>query len=122
MTEKKPGSLEEHLRLGIDAARTGNDKVAKAHLIAVLKQDPENIPAMLWLAFVLPSPEDTIRVLKRVLTLDPNNERARAGIRWAKGRLGLDPDTPTAEKGAAADGVVSAKSKSVTDTAHIPPM
>ncbi len=95
MTSKQlSDDLNKKLQLGIDAARTGNNGVAKEFLIAVLKQDPENIPAMLWLAFVLPSPQDTIRVLQRVLSLDPGNERAEAGIRWAKGRLGLDPDQP----------------------------
>lgn len=82
----------ERLRLGIEAARTGRENEARTHLIAVLKQDPNNIPAMLWLAFVLPSAQDTIRLLQRVLTLDPNNERAKAGIRWARVRLGLPPE------------------------------
>jgi lipoprotein-anchoring transpeptidase ErfK/SrfK len=90
MTHKKPTGIDENLRLGIDAARTGHEKAAKQRLIAVLRQDPDNIPAMLWLAFVLPSPHDTIRVLNRVLALDPDNERAKAGIRWARGRLDLD--------------------------------
>jgi lipoprotein-anchoring transpeptidase ErfK/SrfK len=82
------------LRLGIEAARTGRENEARGHLIAVLKQDANNIPAMLWLAFVLPSPQDTIRLLKRVLALDPSNERAKAGIRWARVRLGLPPEHP----------------------------
>ncbi len=91
MTSDKSVDINEKLRLGIDAARTGREKEAKEHLIAVLKQSPNNIPAMLWLAFVLPSPQDTIRLLKRVLELDPENERAKAGIRWAERRLGREP-------------------------------
>ncbi len=97
MSYNKSANIQDHLRLGIDAARTGNDKAARAHLVAVLKRDPNHIPALLWLAFVLPSPKDTIQILRRVLALDPDNERARAGIRWARGRLGLDPDEPEAE-------------------------
>jgi lipoprotein-anchoring transpeptidase ErfK/SrfK len=97
MSQNKSTNIQEHLRLGIDAARTGNDKAARAHLVKVLRQDPNHIPALLWLAFVLPSPKDTIQVLKRVLALDPDNDRARAGIRWARGRLGLDPDEPEAD-------------------------
>ncbi|MEW5957882.1 MAG: L,D-transpeptidase [Chloroflexota bacterium] len=87
MTERNPSNIDQNLRLGIEAARTGHDKVARTHLLAVLRQDPDNIPAMLWLAFVLSSPQDTIRVLRRVLKLDPGNERAKAGIRWAQSRL-----------------------------------
>lgn len=85
-------NLIDRLRQGIEAARTGKENEARTHLIAVLKQDPNNIPALLWLAFVLPSPQDTIRLLERVLTLDPTNERARAGLRWARERLGLPPE------------------------------
>ncbi len=90
-------NLSDRLRQGIEAARTGKENEARSHLIAVLKQDPNNIPALLWLAFVLSSPQDTIRLLQRVLALDPTNERAKAGIRWAKERLGLPPEeTPAA--------------------------
>lgn len=85
-------NLTDRLRQGIEAARTGKETEAKTHLIAVLKQDPDNIPALLWLAFVLPAPQDTIRLLQRVLALDPANERAKAGIRWARERLGLPPE------------------------------
>jgi hypothetical protein len=94
MSDQQPVNVNDRLRLGIEAARTGRENEARGHLIAVLKQDANNIPAMLWLAFVLPSPQDTIRLLKRVLALDPNNDRAKAGIRWARVRLGLPPEQP----------------------------
>ena len=99
MAQSRPTNIDQNLRLGIDAARTGHDQAARQHLLAVLKRDPDNIPAMLWLAFVLPSPHDTIRVLNRVLAMEPDNERAIAGIRWARERLGLEAksavQTPT---------------------------
>ena len=97
MVQSRSIGIDQNLRLGIDAARTGHDQAAKQHLLAVLKQDPDNIPAMLWLAFVLPSPHNTIRVLNRVLALEPDNERAIAGVRWARGRLGLEAE-PTVQK------------------------
>jgi Tfp pilus assembly protein PilF len=81
MSNQQPANITNNLRLGIEAARTGRENEARTHFIAVLKQDPNNIPAMLWLAFVLPAPQDTIRLLKRVLALDPEDERAKAGIR-----------------------------------------
>ena len=115
MTNNKSTSIDKNLRLGIDAARTGDDKTARTHFIAVLKQDPNNIPAMLWFAFVLPSPEDTIRVLNRVLSLDPDNERAKAGIRWARGRLGLNPD----EESTTATKSGSKAAQAVTDTTDV---
>ena len=79
-------NLAQTLRLGIDAARAGHHKQARDSFVAVLKQDPHNIPALLWLAFVLPAPKDTIRVLERVLALDPANEQAHTGLRWARSR------------------------------------
>ena len=87
MVKPIPAGTDQNLRLGIEAARTGQERKAREFLLAVLKQDPDNIAAMLWLAFVLTSPHDTIRVLRRVLTLDPHNERAKAGIKWALARL-----------------------------------
>jgi hypothetical protein len=82
-------NLAQTLRLGIDAARAGHHRQARDSFVAVLKQDPQNIPAMLWLAFVLPAPKDTIRVLERVLALDPANEQAQTGLRWARSRQQL---------------------------------
>jgi lipoprotein-anchoring transpeptidase ErfK/SrfK len=90
--------MSDNLRLGIDAARAGQAVEARKYLVAALKQDPHNVPAMLWLAFVLSSPHDSIRLLERVLSLDPENERAKAGLRWARGRLGLTPDEPDSSK------------------------
>lgn len=103
MAERTSSSIEQNLRFGIEAARTGKDKAAKGYLLAVLKQDPDNIPAMLWLAFVLPDPHDTIRVLERVLRLDPYNERATAGIRWAQAQLEESTDDGQVESEPAAD-------------------
>lgn len=91
-------NLNERLKLGIEAARSGQEKEAREHLLAVLQQDRHHVPAMLWLAFVLPSPHDSIRILQQVLSLEPDNKRAQAGIRWAKSRLGMKPDDPLPER------------------------
>jgi hypothetical protein len=45
------------------------------------------------MAFVTPSPQESIALLQQVLKLDPGNERAEAGIRWAKKRLAPTPAT-----------------------------
>lgn len=86
--------INEQLHLGIEAAQNGAGRAARRHLSAVLSQDPHHVPALMWLAFVMPSPQDTVQLLRQVLMLEPGNERARAGLRWAKGRLGLDPNEP----------------------------
>jgi lipoprotein-anchoring transpeptidase ErfK/SrfK len=77
----------ENLRSGIEAARTNQFKKARAYLMMVLDQEPDNIPAMFWLAFVAASPQESVELLERVLKLEPENERAKAGLRWAHERL-----------------------------------
>jgi len=94
--ENHQTDLNQTLRLGIEAAQSGREKQARSYFVAVLKKNPTHVPAMLWLAFVLPSPQDTIRVLNRVLALDPDNERAKAGVRWARSRI--DHADPTATR------------------------
>ncbi|MCQ3978475.1 MAG: hypothetical protein DPW09_34030 [Anaerolineae bacterium] len=86
--------INERLRLGIAAARANQNHLAIHHLTTALRQEPDNIFAMLWLAYVLPAPEDSLRLLERALALDPQNESAKVGWRWARGRLGLPPDEP----------------------------
>lgn len=115
MMSNESGSVTTRLRQGIDAARAGRGQEAREHLIAVLKQDPQNIPALLWLAFVSPSAQDTIRLLKRVLVLDPENERAEAGLRWAKARLEVEPDQPEADQTTAAS-VEAEEDEAVNET------
>src|SRR5262245_13342508 len=86
--------IQENLQLGIKAARTGRNEEARSYLKAVLEQDGDNIVAMFWLAFVAPEPAESIRLLQRVLELEPDNERAKAGLLWVQqqtaGKDGLD--------------------------------
>ncbi len=42
--------------------------------------DPANVPALLWAADTAPTPDEAISLYGRVLTLDPTNELARAGL------------------------------------------
>ncbi|MBN1221479.1 MAG: L,D-transpeptidase family protein [Anaerolineae bacterium] len=80
-------NVKKKLHLGIEAVRAGQKNIARVHLNAVLQLDPNNVPALLWLAYVSLSPQESIGYLKRALELDPTNERARSGLRWAETRL-----------------------------------
>jgi hypothetical protein len=86
--------IQENLRLGIKAARTGHNEEARNYLKAVLEQDTDNIIAMFWLAFVAPEPAESLHLLQRVLELEPDNERAKAGLLWVQqqtaSKAGLD--------------------------------
>lgn len=89
MLNTSSASINERLRLGIEAARAGQARLAREHLTAVLNQDALHVPAMLWLAYVAPAPQDSLRLLERAVALEPQNESVKAGLRWARGRLGL---------------------------------
>jgi len=85
----------QQLHLGIDAARKGQVDVARDHLQAIIIQEPENIPALLWLAFIATDPQQSIDLLVKVLALDPNHERAQSGLRWAQARLAAQQQPET---------------------------
>jgi lipoprotein-anchoring transpeptidase ErfK/SrfK len=83
-------NLQEQLRLGIEAARNGQVEVARQSLQQILAVEPANIPAMLWLAFIAATPKESVQLLEQVLQLDPENERAKSGLRWAQARLAAE--------------------------------
>ncbi len=79
--------MNEQLRLGIEAAQAGQYNTARKYLQAVVEQEPSRLPALLWLAFIASTPQESIAWLERVLAIDPQNERAKAGLRLAQARL-----------------------------------
>ena len=80
-------NIEELLRQGVDAARSGDKLTARRLLQQVLLNDKNNITALMWMASVVDTLEDRRAYLQRVLQVDPNNERAREALR----RLGGVP-------------------------------
>lgn len=88
MSNNLTATATEYLRLGIEAARVGQRETAQNHLTQVLESAPNNIPALLWLAYVAPEPAESIGWLTRVLAIEPHNQRAKAGLEWAMKRAG----------------------------------
>jgi len=80
-------NIEELLRQGVDAARSGDKLTARRLLQQVLLNDKHNVTALMWMASVVDTLEDRRAYLQRVLQVDPNNERAREALR----RLGGVP-------------------------------
>lgn len=54
---------------------------ARQLLLQVVKLDQSNVQAWLWLSTVVDEPDDKITCLNNVLTVDPNNKAAKAGLR-----------------------------------------
>lgn len=73
--------IQNLLRTGIEAARDGNKEVARALLEQVVTLDTRNETAWMWLATVLDSEEERQRALRRVLSINPDNERAQQALR-----------------------------------------
>lgn len=82
------------LRHGMSAGRAGDRVEARRRFQAVLDADPDNTTALLWLGWLAPTKRESLTLFSRVLELDPKNERARAGIRWARRRPSDTLDAP----------------------------
>lgn len=77
----------EDLRLGIEAARKKRFYSARRCLTRALEQSPRNVPALLWMAYITSSPQESMGWLEQVLAIDPDNERAKVGLAWARKRI-----------------------------------
>jgi lipoprotein-anchoring transpeptidase ErfK/SrfK len=94
--EPAAGDVRAWLRRGILAARAGDRGEARRCFAAALEAEPDNIVALLWSAGLASAPQESIALLIRVLELDPKNEHAHAGLRWARRRpsSGEEPPDP----------------------------
>ena len=91
------GDVRAWLRRGILAARAGDRGEARRCFAAAREADPDNSVALLWSAWLATTRPESMALLTRVLELDPKNEHARSGLRWARRRpaSGADPsDAP----------------------------
>ncbi len=66
------------LRQGVAAAQSGDRPMARTLLSRVTDADPNCVDAWLWLASISEYPEELLVFLKRVLDIEPENERALA--------------------------------------------
>lgn len=70
------------LQAGIAAARAGEKEQARHFLLQVIELDEEVEAAWLWLSSVVDDDAERQICLENVLALNPDNEAARAGLRW----------------------------------------
>ena len=76
--------VQTQISLGIKAYKASNQLDARLHFQKALREDTQNIPALLWLAFITPNYEKQVFLLERVLEIDPENNRAMEGLEWVK--------------------------------------
>jgi len=72
--------LQALLRTAIEAARSGDRAKAREILRRLVSRDPDNELAWLWLASVATSEDERRQCLRRVLVINPHNERARQAL------------------------------------------
>jgi hypothetical protein len=73
--------IEAMLAEAIRLAKAGDHVAATGLLRVVLENDPENVNALLWLAYVREDVVEMELTLQKVLQLDPTNEKA---LEWQK--------------------------------------
>jgi hypothetical protein len=81
MVERDPSQIDAWLRDGIAAAKAGRTEQACELLLRVIENDQASEVAWLWLSGVVDSDEDRLVCLENVLTLNPDNAEACAGVR-----------------------------------------
>jgi hypothetical protein len=75
-----PANVEGMVREGVNAYRAGKKDEARALLLRAVEIDQYNEQAWLWLSAVVESVDEQRTCLENVLTINPNNERAKQGI------------------------------------------
>lgn len=85
---------DDILSQGIAALKAGKKKEAEMLLKSVVEQNPQNVEAWLWLGASVPTPDETLSCLERVLELDPDNPKAQAGVRWARSKVKRSASEP----------------------------
>lgn len=82
---------------GQAAARAGQRELARRYLQAAVDIDPDNVTAWLWLAGVQEDPHNVKRSLEKVLEIEPNNKRARQGLRLIEDELAEEAERAPVE-------------------------
>jgi tetratricopeptide (TPR) repeat protein len=96
------------LQQGIAAARAGQADTARDLLRQAARLDPQNETTWMWLTSVAADTNERIFCLKRILEINPANERARQGLQ----SLGAQPEVSA--ESVAESGSVSAADQKVS--------
>ncbi|MCC6904539.1 MAG: tetratricopeptide repeat protein [Anaerolineae bacterium] len=88
-----PESADDLIQLAITALRAGRPEQARHLLARVLRDDPRNETAWLWLTGAVQSREERIHCLRQVLKINPANPSALKGLH----ALGVEAPAPAPE-------------------------
>jgi tetratricopeptide (TPR) repeat protein len=86
MNPHDEAQVSEWLRDGIAATKAGRRDEARELLMRVIEVHERSEQAWLWLSGVVEADEERLICLENVLTLNPDNVQAKAGLKWLRGR------------------------------------
>ncbi|HEY72938.1 MAG TPA: hypothetical protein G4N99_06650 [Thermoflexia bacterium] len=81
----------EMLWKGMRATRAGRREDARAVFQTVLRRDPTNNTALVWLGYLANNPQDSIAYITRAMEAHPQNPRTRTALQWAWRRVSAPP-------------------------------
>ncbi len=109
---------------GIKAVRSGDFDLARKAFTQALKLDPNNEAAWLGMATITEGATDKLRILNKVLEINPGNERAQEAVR----RLSEDEvpsvlaeDEPVADDDISRDAEIAREAGEIAPLTDIPP-
>jgi hypothetical protein len=83
---------EDYLKQAIEAIKAGDKTTGKRLLIdEVIRTNPRNEQAWLWMTQVADADEDRINYLRHVLKINPDNEAAKRGLAALEEKLAKKP-------------------------------
>ena len=100
MAEKRPDgpvTYSERMEEGMRAAETGRRAEARRHFARAAELEPGKKDAWLWLAGLAVDPREAMVYLEKALAIDPADESAKEGMRWAARRMAQQQTRPPAE-------------------------
>ncbi|MBN1283899.1 MAG: hypothetical protein JXB47_00720 [Anaerolineae bacterium] len=99
-----PGNAQTLLKNGIQAAQAGNHAAARQMFIQALKLDPQNETGWMWMVQVVETDKEREFCLKKILEINPNNQRAQQALAqlqspplpgWTQPSSPTQPSRPT---------------------------
>jgi flagellar basal body-associated protein FliL len=93
------------LQQAIEIIKKGDKETGKQLLERVIRNDPSNETAWLWMSAVVDTDEERQRCLERVLAINPNNELARQGLEALRQKQVAKPPQPEPTPSPSADAL-----------------
>src|SRR5437870_3883745 len=84
--EAEVSPLEEAMQRGVAASEAGDKATAHAIFREVTSSYPDALEGWVWLGWTSPDPDESESAFRRAHLLDPSNEEANLGLRWAASR------------------------------------